>query len=331
MTFPWSRQWKGNIDRLGAKDLLDLLTSCLRFRFWLVSTGMIRLGLALIVILAGGIPLGCSQAPTDTDLAGTTRTDSLISGGLQRSFTVYFPRSHGSSSNRPVLIAFHGAGGTGQGMRHFLGNDAADRYGYVAVYPEAAPGTQGTWALGCFECTWADMQGIDDYQFGRDLIATLASRYAVSTDQVYITGLSLGGSFVYDWGCRDSQLLRGILVIVSLPSPEELPGCRTGRPIEVMIMNGDADPNIPWNGGGRFNFLSADSAARLWRQWDGCDPSPVVSNLPDLTNDGLHVVVTTYQGCRNGVRVRLYRIEGGGHAWPAGDLDPIEEMGKTFF
>jgi polyhydroxybutyrate depolymerase len=287
----------------------------------------------LAPLLAGGLLSTCPSSPHPnfpSDLAGTTVTDSLVSAGVQRRYTVHFPTGYQPGGSMPMLVAFHGSGGTGYSMQFVIGDSIADQAGVVTVYPEAAPGTNGTWALGCTDCTYADAAGIDDYRFARDLLGTLARRYGVSLTQVYIVGFSLGASFVYDWACRDSDRLRGILVIASLPSPEELPGCRPGRPLEVMIMNGDLDPNIPWTGGGQYNYLSADSSARLWRQRDGCQTGPSASQLPDRNNDGRFIGVTIWQDCVGGVRVRLFRIHGGGHAFPPSDFSVQEALAEMF-
>jgi poly(3-hydroxybutyrate) depolymerase len=46
-----------------------------------------------------------------------------------------------------VVLVLHGGGGDGSGMRRLSGFDAAaDRYGFVAVYPD---GYRRSWADGC--------------------------------------------------------------------------------------------------------------------------------------------------------------------------------------
>ena len=39
----------------------------------------------------------------------------------------------------------------------------ADKDNFLAVYPDAVGGdAKHTWALGCYQCTWADVVGVDD-------------------------------------------------------------------------------------------------------------------------------------------------------------------------
>ena len=263
---------------------------------------------------------------------GTTETATLLSGGLQRSYTVYLPKGYQSSKPRPLLLVFHGAGGTGAGIRGVGLDSWADRLGFITVYPDAAGGgARHTWALGCFQCTWADVQGIDDYRFIRELLDALTQKYSVNRARVAVTGVSLGGSFAFDFACHSSDLILGSALVASLPSPAELTGCQSGLPISVMIMNGDQDPNIPWDGGGQYNYLSNAAAAEFWAMRDTCPATPVATSLPDLNGDGKLVRLSAYLNCASSTFVRSYRIEGGGHAWPSGDLDASRVIAETFF
>jgi polyhydroxybutyrate depolymerase len=273
--------------------------------------------------------LGACNTPPEP---AVIRTEQLESGGLTRTYTLYVPSSYRPAGHAPVLIAFHGGGGTGSGMREAIGGDRlADRYGVLTVYPDAVSEARHLWALGCAYCTWGDVLGIDDFQFAWDLIATLAARYSIDRSRIYVLGHSTGGSFAADFACQASSILAGVAAVSSLPTPEELAGCAPARPLPVLVMLGDEDPNVPWSGGGTYGYLSADSTAQLWAQWNGCSQPPRTSVLPDQNHDGRAVSVLSYEGCQNGSFVRLFRIEGGGHVWPTGDLDATDLIGETFF
>lgn len=287
-----------------------------------------RYGCAVLLVLAPTVA-GCQSSSSPSESGGTTRVGSLQSGGLRRSYWLQLPQR--ARQRMPVLIVFHGAGGTGSSMMSLFDADVIERYGFLAVYPEAASGTHGTWALGCAQCTWADAAGVDDYRFARDLIDTLARRHDIDRSRVFVAGHSLGGSFAFDLACRFSELVAGTAVVASLPSADELPGCRAGRALEVMIVLGDRDANVPWDGGSRYAYASADSSARLWAGWNGCSSAPASSALPDRNGDGRLVRVTTYSSCRDGVHVRLFRVENGGHGWPRDDLDALKEIVRSFF
>jgi polyhydroxybutyrate depolymerase len=295
------------------------MTACPRLA-WVIALGM---GIF-------GASTSCRNshpaAPSGSvDSAGTAQTSSLQFGGLNRTYTAYLPQGYRAGSPMPILLAFHGAGGDGASMRGLGLESWADRVGFIVVYPDAVGGdARHTWALGCFQCTWADVQGIDDYGFVRALLATLGQKYSVNHSRVLVTGVSLGGSLAFDFACRSGGLVAGAAVVASLPSPDELSGCTAGPSTTVLIMNGDHDPNIPWDGGGRYNYLSNAEAAKFWADRDHCPSAPTSSSLPG-------VVISTYSGCDNGTYVRSYRVLGGGHAWPAGDLDASKEISQLFF
>ncbi|MEO7987827.1 MAG: polyhydroxybutyrate depolymerase, partial [Gemmatimonadales bacterium] len=60
-------------------------------------------------------------------------------------------------------------------------------------------------------------------------------------------------------------------------------------------------------------------SAGMWAETDGCTGDPTVTMEPDRApSDGMRVKRTAYTGCKPGLDVELYTIEGGGHTWPGG-------------
>src|SRR5437867_3147314 len=88
---------------------------------------------------------------------GNTERGVIQSNGLSRTYSLYLPRGYSAQPSLPMLLAFHGAGGTGAGFQQAIAIDQfADQYGFMVLYPDAAANTRGTWALGCAYCTWAE-------------------------------------------------------------------------------------------------------------------------------------------------------------------------------
>jgi polyhydroxybutyrate depolymerase len=93
---------------------------------------------------------------------------SLVIGGLTRTYIVRVPPRVSEGRPLPVVLAFHGGGGTASGFKAYAGLDAlADREGFVVVYPDGS-GRLGrrllTWnAGGC--CGYAAAQSVDDVGF----------------------------------------------------------------------------------------------------------------------------------------------------------------------
>jgi polyhydroxybutyrate depolymerase len=264
-------------------------------------------------------------------------TISLVSGGRRRTFSMHVPSSYARRTAVPLLLAFHGAGGTGSGMAMVTGlNELADRSTFVVVYPDAVVEASRGWALGCTRCTRGDAIGIDDYAFVHDLLEWLGKRLTIDRRRVFAAGFSLGGSFAYDLACREPSLLAGAAIVGSLPSPEELATCRPStRPLRVLTAIGDRDPNLPWAGGvgaGGVTYRSAIETMRDWAARNRCIGASTTHSLADRDGDGLAVEVHEYESCPAPGLVRFFRLQGLGHVWPRNaELDVSEEIARTFF
>jgi polyhydroxybutyrate depolymerase len=120
-----------------------------------------------------------------------------------------------------------------------------------------------------------------------------------------------------------------------------------------MIINGTADPLVPYGGGSislpwgakRGEIISTDDAVKLWVQRDGTERTAIVEDVPDTNHaDGCTIKTFTYAHGQNATEVVLYRLEGGGHTWPGGkqylpkkligtvcrDMDAREDIWKFF-
>lgn len=270
-------------------------------------------------------------------LNAASSNSSIVSGSRTRTFDVHLPASYASATTAPLLLVFHGAGGSGRDAERATGLSAlSDQYGFIVVYPDAAADSRGTWALGCNRCTWADAANIDDYRFARDLVDSLAQRYRVDRERVFATGVSLGGSFAYDLACHEPSLLAGTAVVASLPSVEELPLCRAPtRPLRFIAAIGDRDPNVPWDGGtggSGATYRGAEATAADWASRNQCAAVPTRRELADANGDGQLVRVLEYNNCPAGGFVRFFKVGGVGHTWPRSqEFDTSAELARSFF
>jgi poly(3-hydroxybutyrate) depolymerase len=118
---------------------------------------------------------------TTLAFAQQDKTVTIVSGGIQRTFDVHLP-SMNPAQNLPVLICYHGSGGTSAGMAATSGfNALADQNNFIAVYPQSLlinnsvlewnvyvddkPGHAGA----------GDPNAPDDILFTRDMIAKLSA------------------------------------------------------------------------------------------------------------------------------------------------------------
>ncbi|HET7595315.1 MAG TPA: hypothetical protein VFK15_00140, partial [Burkholderiales bacterium] len=102
---------------------------------------MARLACALLAALAFAAAQA-ALAPGDYEVP-------VAHNDLQRSYLLHVPRQAASGAALPVIINFHGGGSNARTQKWYTRMDtAADRDGYIAVYPN------GTGGIGTRFLTW---------------------------------------------------------------------------------------------------------------------------------------------------------------------------------
>ena len=246
----------------------------------------------------------------------------IMVDGIDRTYVVHEPRMAQPAGGFPVVLAFHGGGGTADSMVRLTGfNDIADARGLVIVYPDG------------IDRHWNDGRSTiknktDDVAFVRALLDDVGRNYPIDRGRVFATGISNGALFTQRLGCELSGEISAIAPVAG-PIPADLaPHCQPARPVSVLQIEGDADPIIPYNGGKVVDFggrgeggivLSTQETMSLWGRVDGCTGRSPVETLPQTADpDGTQVTRTYFLGCQIGAQVVLLTVLGGGHAWPGG-------------
>lgn len=87
--------------------------------------------------VATGSLLAVSALTASAEERRHDSTAAIVIGDLTRTYHVHLPPSYRQSQPTPVVLAFHGGTGVGSRMPGLTGlNDAADREGFIVVYPE---------------------------------------------------------------------------------------------------------------------------------------------------------------------------------------------------
>jgi len=242
--------------------------------------------------------------------AGTTTEDSLLFGGKKRTFRVHVPPNAGAAP-LPVVLAFHGGGGSGdQAEGSFLFDAIADRERFVVVYPDGS-GLVRTWnGGGC--CGASAEDNVDDVGFVRALLGKVDGALCVDDRRVFATGMSNGGILSHRLGCELSDRIAAIAPVAGTIA---VTACTPARPVPVMHVHGDGDAHVPFNGGtgcGASSFAFTSVAATLdgWRSRNGC---AATTDVVFAQGDGTCV---GNRGCA--ADVILCTVRGGGHSWPGG-------------
>jgi polyhydroxybutyrate depolymerase len=235
--------------------------------------------------------------------------------GEERGYVLHVPEGLDRSRPVPLVISLHGAGLWGGAQRDISRwNDVADREGFIVAYPSGkGHASPRVWRMGGGPGTARDVE------FITRLIDTLVARHGVDRERVYLNGLSNGGGMTFAFSCiAPERIAAAGMVGSALSFPWKQ--CAEAAPLPVMIVNGTADPVIPYEGGktwvASFAFPSVPQFTARWAQRNRCRPSPHDSVV------GPTVKRREYRGCAGGASVVLYTLEGDGHVWPGGGRVP---------
>ncbi|MCD7443584.1 dienelactone hydrolase family protein [Streptomyces lincolnensis] len=274
-------------------------------------------------------PAGSSVSPTAdrAPAAGTPTREELRVDGRTRTYLLHRPTTPPVDGTRPPLvIAFHGRGGTAPELREQsrLDRDAKAR-GMVIAYPE---GLDKAWAAG----TQATPQRPDpdlDVRFTEALIAELVRDQRADPERVYVTGFSMGGSMALRMAADRPDLLAGAAAVSG-----ELPtGAAEVRPtgtVPVMIVYGTDDPVRPIDGLPSPSPVagepvtptrSARSSAELFAKAGGAGaPTTRAERGYDRTVWRLGGSAGT---------VQFLAVHDAGHTWPGSTITPPKGFGRT--
>ena len=271
----------------------------------LSETSSVVAAATLAAALACGCGSASSAAPTAPSRTVVAEGEGVLgewvaSGGLERSYALHVPPSC-DGRPCPLIVAFHGAGGTGRFAESVGLYRAADRAGFVVAAPD---GVGGDWALGCSGCTLADRSGIDDIRFTATLVTHLSQRLRIDPARVYATGRSDGAAFTYRLACN-YPLAGAAVVAGQLFDPAS---CQPPRPIPLIAFHGRADAVV--------SYVQGALSAQKWAILDGCGTEPVPTPLADRVSDGTTVTRYDFPDCQHGTEVTFFAIDGGGHNWP---------------
>lgn len=259
---------------------------------------------------SGGTAAGSgASSPCLTGALGARdRTMTVQHGGLARSFDVHLPASWDGRSPRPVVLNFHGRNSTPSQQRLLSGlTQVADQRGFIAVHPQ---GVGNTWNAGSC-CGEAQARGVDDVGFTRAMLDALEATFCVDARRVYATGLSNGGFMAHRLAC---DLSTRIAAIAPVAGTNLAATCAPMRAVPVLHTHGTSDVVVPYQG-----FLGVASVADTMSGWaarDGC----ARASTPLFTRGD--VTCEQWSGCRDGARVHLCSVNGGGHQWPGGIAIP---------
>lgn len=268
---------------------------------WLTGLGHVasngrKVTALMVALIVGGC--GKSEEPQDTSDAvmwpidGSEGCMERAEGvapwvevdGISRTFEMNLPDGYDATRAYPLVMAYHGSGGTGAtarsyfGFRKEMGNDA------IVVYPDALPNEEDPgWDL--------EAEGTD-VRFFDVLRAHLLANFCVNDTRIFVTGHSKGAYMSNLLGCVRPGSITAIAPVAGGP----INRATCVGDVAAWVTHGELDQSVP---------LSAGEGARdLWREMNRCedtfvatDPSPCVA----------------YEACARDTHWCLHE---GAHEWP---------------
>ena len=283
--------------------------------------------------------------------AQTTKTMSW--GGETRSYLEYVPSSYNSQTPAPVLFVLHGLGDNMSNMFTSTGFKAiADQHGWIVITPQALEASISlmgqTMSIGTawnsgVSATFLTSNiiindGVDDSGLMMAILDDLIDNYNVDQSQVFATGFSMGGFMANRLGIEHGDRITAIASVSGTVGNELKNNTPTGN-VSAMHIHGTADGTVGYENAD-FNVgisvsvgLGAEATVDFWRNFNQCSATPVVTNYPDNTNDGLTFEKYLYTNGTNDTKTAFIKVNGGDHTWyytPANDIDYTTEIYNFF-
>jgi len=187
----------------------------------------------------------------------------------------YLPKGYSKSIKYPLVINFHGLSSAAfKHEQYFQLDQVADKEAFIVVYPQSS--CQG-WNSGLGFRWYAT--GPDDIGYFNKLLDTLEATYSIDKNRIYLTGVSLDGSFAYWVACEMSNRIAAVASVSGLMSDSTLiyynPVCN----VPVLRIHGTRDHIIKYMG--MKQAFGAEKVVKLRALKNQCENVPDTIQVPN--------------------------------------------------
>jgi polyhydroxybutyrate depolymerase len=265
--------------------------------------------------------------------AASVQTIELSSASGPRQYLLATPAA-APGGPLPLVLLLHGhlgsaANALGQGTRPsplsaWLG--IAEREGVLVAALQGLKGSDNR--TGWHDCRLDDLKNTtaDDVAFVTSVVDSLVKSGRADPHRLYIMGMSNGGMMAYRLALEMHPVPAAIAAAGASMAAKN--AC-TGTPpqVSVLLINGIADPVVPY-GGGHVGLggskdqgslvIGAEATRDFWLRADGLlNASAVAYTFPHLSSDDSTQATRLTYGPRSGPQVEMVTIQNGGHVEPS--------------
>ena len=252
-------------------------------------------------------------------------TLSFDAAGLAGTYIRHLPPAYNGEHPLPIVFDLHGWSEPAAVHELLSGLPAfGDAHRFVTITPDITRPVP----------LWDTALDGDDMSWLTALLDETEATLCIDTNRVFFTGMSNGAMMTSSVVCALSNRVAAAAPVAGVRNPE---GCEFSRPVPVVAFHGTADQYLAYDGGYGAKVANlpnpsgdgtlgtapitaqpdAESVPEMTGAWavrNGCEATePTESQLTD------DVALLTW-ACPEGAEALLYRVDGGGHAWPGSEF-----------
>ena len=231
----------------------------------------------------------------------------LSHDGLARQFVVYVPTNYNTDTEYPLMINFHGFGGTASDFVETADmRSLAESENFIVVYPQGTLlGGYPHWNSSAPSSD--NKSSVDDIGFVEALIENISSTYSINENRIYAAGYSNGGFMSYYLACNSTKFA-AIGSVAGTMIDDSYQNCNALVPTAMINIHGTADSVVLYEGDS-YGSTAIKDVVTWWKNFNSC------LNEDVLTNQNGSIEQQIFYDDSGNPYVQHIKIYDGGHYW----------------